>query len=61
MRTAHYTTPAADEVQLNYTIEAAAGSQLNGQPGVVFYPTEDYRKRQQKHGAATYPEPQPAK
>ena len=60
MRTAQFTTPAADEVALNYIIEAAPSSSLHGTAGIAFYDIEQYRKRQAAHGVATYPEPTPA-
>ena len=59
MRTAKFTTPAQDEVQLNYIIEASPSSMLHGTPGIAFYSIECYRSRQTAHGVATYPEPQP--
>ena len=61
MRTAHFTTPAAEEVQLQYIIVADPASQLNGTAGIAFYPIASYRQRQEQHGLATYPEPQASK
>lgn len=61
MRTARFTTPAKDEVMLNYIIEATPSSSLHGTPGVAFYDIAQYRERQAQHGQATYPEPLAAK
>ena len=51
------TMSASDEVRLAFTIEVEASSLLNGTPGIVFYSLTDYRKKQERHGHALYPEP----
>ena len=59
-RNAYYTTPTAEEVQLEYTIEAP-NSRLHGTPGTAFYSAADYARKQMQHGIEVYPEPLPAK
>lgn len=56
-RKATFTTDKSEEVQLDYQIEAGESSQLNGQKGVAFYSTEQYREKQVKHGTDIYPQP----
>lgn len=56
MRTATR-TPGADEIRLDYTIEAVPGTPLHGTRGVAFYSQLQYSERQQKHGKNTYPDP----
>ena len=56
-RTAHYTTAAHDEVHLRYVQD---GGQSHGKKAEAFYSPAEYAQRQERHGEATYPKPQPA-
>jgi len=57
-RTAHFSSAAADEVHLRYIQE---GGQHDGKKAEAFYSPDEYAQRQQRHGEATYPKPQPAR
>jgi len=58
-RTARFSTPAHDEVEVCYPFESVAGHKLNGQQQTVFYPTDLYNKRKKRHGRRYYPVPEP--
>lgn len=59
-RTAKFTTPAADEVRLDFVQDFGPHHEQTGKPGHAYYSAKQYRARQSQHGAATYPEPTPA-
>jgi len=58
-RSARFSTAAHDEVELIYPFEGIEGHADNGKATHGYYPTDDYKKRQDAHGKDIYPEPEP--
>ena len=56
-RSARYTSPSHDEVELTQPFTGLEGNAENGKPSRVYYSVEHYRARMAEHGEEIYPQP----